>query len=175
VTYGPGSARAAYFAVESADVAGLVFASEDDEAAEAFGRRVTADGPMRASAMIDGHLVLAGTRELLRAADAAAGGESLADSTRLDVAGEDEEGAPDILLATREPSAFGSGLQLFELEALDLPELGGVADDLGDTARYRDAQRSLRGAPTLLIEKDAGGYLAARRDGGTLRVVRRAA
>ena len=39
---------------------------------------------------------------------------------------------------------------------------------------YRDAQRRLTGAPTLLIADEDGGYLAARREGGPLRVVRRA-
>ena len=42
--------RAAYFADGPADLAGLVFDAEDEEAAEAFGRKVTSAGPMRASA-----------------------------------------------------------------------------------------------------------------------------
>jgi hypothetical protein len=50
---------------------------------------------------------------------------------------------------------------------------GGVAEDLGDTPRYRDAERRLFGPPTLLIERE-GGYLAARREGSALTVVRRA-
>ena len=329
--------RAAYFA--AGDAAGLVLESEDDDAAEAFGRKVTAGGPMRASAVIDGHLVLAADRGLLRAANAAAGGQALADSTRLDVSGEDDDRAPDVLLAAG-PDAFAGGMQLIGFDALDLPEpgagpftarvwrddggerteiaglpaedpptlvdvpgaawlaiasgdlsagdplargigalrtiqrwpelgleglfehlgagvffvqgrsrldvgarllavapdeaalrravtalardiprsrwsaelnagagylqlavsrrgarlgprfflqvedgrlflnlgerVGGVADDLDATAPYRDAERRLRGAPTLLIVDVDGGYLAARREGGALRVVRRA-
>jgi hypothetical protein len=62
--------RAAYFAIGSQDIAGLVFDAEDEEAAEAFGRKVTSGGPMRASAVIDGRLVLTSTPELLRAAAA---------------------------------------------------------------------------------------------------------
>ncbi len=53
--------RAAYFADGPADAGGLVFDAEDEEAAEAFGRKVTSAGPMRASAIIDGRLVLAST------------------------------------------------------------------------------------------------------------------
>jgi hypothetical protein len=45
---------------------------------------------------------------------------------------------------------------------------GGVAEDLGDTRRDRDAERRLGGAPTLLSDS-----LAARRAGRTLTVVRR--
>ena len=115
--------RAAYFAVGPADTYGLVFDTEDEEAAAAFGRKVTSAGPQRASAVIDGRLVLASTRELLRAANAAADSGSLGDST-----------------------------------------------ELADTRRYRDAERRLGGAPTLLVMRDSG-YLAARREGETLRIV----
>ena len=45
-----------------------------------------------------------------------------------------------------------------------------MAEDLDDTLRYRDARRRLGGAPTLLVERPSG-YVAARRDGGTLIVV----
>jgi hypothetical protein len=136
--------RAAYFANESADAAGLVLATEDEEAAEAFGRRVTAAGPLRASAIVDGHLVIASTRELLQAANAAAGGQSLADSTRLDVDGEDGEDAPDALLAVREPGALDGGLELAGLDAVDLPP------ELGDgplTARTRGERTEITGLP----------------------------
>jgi hypothetical protein len=47
------------------------------------------------------------------------------------------------------------------------PVPGGVAEDLGDTPRYREAERRLGGPPTLLT-----GSLAARRDGTTLVVSR---
>jgi hypothetical protein len=107
--------RAAYFANGPADIAGLVFETDDEEAAEAFGRKVTAAGPMRASAVIDGRLVVAATRDLLRAANAAADSGSLADSTRLDVAGEDGDDPPDILLAAEEPRAFAAGVEVYEL------------------------------------------------------------
>jgi hypothetical protein len=134
--------RAAYFAVGSADAAGVVLASEDDDAAEEFARRVTAAGPLRESAIVDGHLVLAGSRELLRAANAAAGGESLADSTRLDVAGEDEDGAPEILLAARDAAAFATGMELVQ-DTFELPELGGGPL----TARVRDGTTEITGLP----------------------------
>ena len=52
--------------------------------------------------------------------------------------------------------------------------VGGVAEDLPDTDRYRDAERRLGGAPTLLIEREGGGYEAARRDGEAYTVVTRA-
>jgi hypothetical protein len=46
--------------------------------------------------------------------------------------------------------------------------VGGVAEDLGDTRRYREAARRLGGPPTLLTEDRA-----ARDDGrGTLRISR---
>jgi hypothetical protein len=61
--------RAAYFAIGPSDESGLVFDVEDEEAAEAFARKVTEAGPLRASAIIDGRLVLTSSRELLRAAD----------------------------------------------------------------------------------------------------------
>ena len=51
---------------------------------------------------------------------------------------------------------------------------GGVAEDLDDTPRYRDAERRLRGAPTYLLERPRGGYVAARREGTSLRIVTRA-
>jgi hypothetical protein len=274
--------RAAYFA-RADDEYGLVFDAEDEDAAEAFGRKVTAGGPLRASAIVDGRLVIASSRDLLRAAAAADAG-SLADSARLDVTGEDGDEVPDVLLATEDPHAFAEGLELYdirpeelqlpplgdgpftarvrdgrvELEGLapvddvipsladatgaatfafasadlgadlplvrdlagvdlDLPALGagtlvvqgdgvrviaetgdeaglreqagkrdlevgdghvrlvigpepgGVAEDLGDTKRYRDAERRLGGPPTLLT-----GSLAARRDGETLVIVGRA-
>ena len=59
---------------------GLVFDAEDEEAAEAFGRKVPSAGPMRAAAMIDGWLVVTSTRALLRIGSAAADSGSLADS-----------------------------------------------------------------------------------------------
>jgi hypothetical protein len=109
--------RAAYFAITATDESGLVFDVEDEDAAEAFARKVTAAGPLRASAIIDGKLVLTSSRELLRAADAASGGQALADSTRLDVAGEDEEGAPDFLFALADRRLFARGLEAFEIPA----------------------------------------------------------
>ena len=39
-------------------------------------------------------------------------------------AGEDEDDAPPILLAARDPAAFAGGLQLVEFDAVDLPALG---------------------------------------------------
>ena len=113
--------RAAYFVDAAGDESGIVLAA------------------------IDGHLVIAGTRELLQAAEAAADDRSLADAKRLDVAGEDEDGAPDIRV---------------DLNLGTRP--GGAADDLGDTPRYQDAERRLGGAPTLLVVERSSGYLAAR-------------
>jgi hypothetical protein len=120
--------RAAYFAIGPQDIAGLVFDAEDEEAAEAFGRKVTAGGPMRASAVIDGRLVLASTRALLRAADAAADSGSLADSTKLDVAGEDADDPPDFLIAAEEPPIVPQAFEL--VKAMDRPEIPDEA--LGD-------------------------------------------
>jgi hypothetical protein len=137
--------RAAYFARGTRDEFGLVFASEDDEAAEAFGRRVARGGPLRASAIIDGYLVLASSRDLLRAANAAAGGEALGDSVRLDVAGEDEEDAPEVLLATADARALATGSDLFDV----LPDEPAV-EIRGDgpfTARRWDDRVELRGLP----------------------------
>jgi hypothetical protein len=135
--------RAAYFAIGPQDIAGLVFDAEDEEAAEAFGRKVTAGGPMRASAVIDGRLVLASTPELLRAAAAAARSGSLADSTKLDVAGEDGDDAPDFLIAAEEPPVVPRAFEL--VKVMDRPE---IPDEmLGDgplTARVweeRDERR----------------------------------
>jgi hypothetical protein len=117
--------RAAYFAIGPEDTAGLVFDAEDEEAAEAFGRKVTAAGPMRASAVIDGRLVLTSTPDLLRAAAAAARSGSLADSTKLDVAGEDGDDPPDVLVAAEEPRLVPRGLELVNADA---PELGALGD-----------------------------------------------
>jgi hypothetical protein len=103
--------RAAYFTRPASDVAGLVLDSEDDEAAEAFARKLTARGPYRASAIIDGHLVLTSDQALLRAVNASAGGEALADSARLDVSGEDGDDAPDIVIAAEEPRTLVAGLE----------------------------------------------------------------
>ena len=50
---------------------------------------------------------------------------------------------------------------------LDVGETpGGVAEDLGDTRRYRDAERRLGGPPTFLSAR-----VAARRAGRALTVV----
>jgi hypothetical protein len=136
--------RAAYFA-RADDEYGLVFAADDEEEAEAFGRRVATAGPLRASAVIDGYLVLASSRELLRAANAAAGGQALANSTRLDVTGEDEDDPPEILLATQDTRAFTSGLDLF-----DFPSRGPALDLAGDgplTARLWDEVTEVKGLP----------------------------
>ena len=128
--------RAAYFTTAAPDVAGLVLDSEDDEAAEAFAREFTAAGPFRASALIDGHLVLTADRALLRAANASAGGEALADSARLDVSGEDEDDAPDILIATDEPRTLLTGLDLTGVLSRELPiEVEALAGDGPLTAR----------------------------------------
>jgi hypothetical protein len=127
--------RAAYFQRGGEDEYGLVFASENDERAEAFARKVASGGPLRASAVIDGYLVLASSRELLRAANASAGGQSLADSARLDIDGEDEEDAPDILMAGDHPDVL--------LSRLPWPEQGSIPTDaFGDdpvTARLWNA------------------------------------
>jgi hypothetical protein len=136
--------RAAYFAIVARDEAGLVFDVEDEEAAEAFARKVTAAGPLRASAIIDGKLVLTSSRDLLRAADAAAGGQALADSTRLDVAGEDEEEAPDVVLATSEPRAFAAGVDAFDVPAEPAIPL---IDDGPVTARMWDDLVEVKGLP----------------------------
>ena len=106
--------RAAYFKRAAQDEYGLVFDSEDDERAEEFGREVATGGPLRASAVIDGHLVLASSREVLRAASAAAGGEALADSIRLDVAGEDSDEPPDFLVAAEEPRDVPAAFELMK-------------------------------------------------------------
>ena len=138
-------ARAAYFTDGSADTYGLVFASEDDAAAEAFARKVTAAGPLRASAVIDGHLVVTSSRELLRAADAAEGGQALADSARLDVAGETGKDAPEVLIATVEPETFVAALEVYADLPDHLPEV-----DFGDgplTARIFADVIELHGLP----------------------------
>ena len=109
--------RAAYFADGPADAGGLVFDAEDEEAAEAFGRKVTSAGPMRASAVIDGRLVITSTRALLRAANAAADSGSLADSTKLDVAGEDADDPPDVLIAAEEPRVVPRAFELVKVMA----------------------------------------------------------
>jgi hypothetical protein len=132
--------RAAYFA-RSGDDYGLVFASEDDDQAERFAARVAVGGPLRASGIVDGYLVLASSRELLRAANAAAGGQALADSTRLDVAGEDEDDAPEILLATETERAFAAGARVYDLPAVD------EAGDGPLTARRWDDLTEIRGLP----------------------------
>jgi hypothetical protein len=124
--------RAAYFAIGPQDIAGLVFDAEDEEAAEAFGRKVTAGGPMRASAVIDGRLVLTSTPELLRAAAAAARSGSLADSTKLDVAGEDGDDPPDVLVAAEDPPIVP---RAFEVVNAEEPELGEAPGDGPLTAR----------------------------------------
>lgn len=139
--------RAAYFARGERDEFGLVFASEDDEAAEAFARKVARGGPLRASAIIDDYLVLASSRELLRAANAAAGGEALGDSARLDVAGEDGDDAPAVLLATEDARALATGVELFDV----LPEEPAV-DVRGDgpfSARRWDGLAELKGLPAV--------------------------
>ncbi len=150
--------RAAYFSDGSQS--GLVFATEDDDAAEAFGRKATAAGPLQASAVIDGHLVLTSSRELLRAANAAAGGQALADSTALDVAGEDQE---ELLLATSEPLAFTAGLELYGVlpDEVRLPPLG----DGPFAARVRDGRVELSGlapgpAAPSLEDAPGGAWLA---------------
>ena len=155
--------RAAYFS--DGTQSGLVFATEDDDAAEAFGRKATAAGPLQASAVIDGHLVLASSRELLRAANAAAGGQALADSTALDVAGEDEE---DLLLATTEPRAFAAGLERYGVlpDEVRLPPLG----DGPFAARVRDGRVELSGlapqpaAPSLEDAPEAAWLAVASTD-----------
>lgn len=103
--------RVAYFTLGAPD-AGFVIDSEDDEAAEAFAAKVTTGSQYRASAMIDGHLVLTSSRALLRAANAAAGGEALADSTRLDVEGEDSDDPPAFLIAAEEPGTVPAAFEL---------------------------------------------------------------
>jgi hypothetical protein len=99
--------RAAYFRRDTEDDFGLVFASDDDEGAEAFGRKVALNGPLRASAIIDGYLVVTSSRELLRLVQAS-GGKSLADSAHLDVGGEDGDDAPDVLMTAEDTSLLVS-------------------------------------------------------------------
>ena len=136
--------RAAYFA-RADDEYGLVFAADEEDDAEAFGRRVAAAGPLRASAVIDGYLVLASSRDVLRAANAAAGGQALVDSTRLDVAGEDEKNAPAILLATEDDAAFDRGLELFDVLP-DEPDIE-TSGDGPLTARVWDDLVEVKGLP----------------------------
>ena len=136
--------RAAYFAMGTSDEAGLVFDVEDEEAAQAFARKVTAAGPLRASAIVDGKLVLASTRELLRAANAAAGGQALADTARLDVAGEDDDEAPSVLFATDRAGVFEAGIEAFDIPVeAAIP----VLDDGPVTARVWDHLVEVRGLP----------------------------
>ena len=135
--------RAAYFA-RAPDDYGLVFDAEDDEAAEAFARKVTAAGPLRASAVIDGRLVIASSRDLLRAANAAADAGSLADSTKLDVAGED--GDDPLTRGARTPRAFAAALEQFEVLPDELPlPIEALAGDGPLSARVRDGVVELRG------------------------------
>jgi hypothetical protein len=131
--------RAAYFERGSQDEYGLVLASEDDERAEAFGRKVATDGPLRASAIIDGYLVLASSRELLRMVQASADGRGLADSPRLDVGGEDGDDAPDVLMAGEAPSELLSRFQW-------LPRISAeaFADDPITLRIWNDLPRSRR-------------------------------
>lgn len=102
---------------------------------------------MRRLAVIDGYLVLASSRELLRAADAAAGGEALGDSARLDVAGEDDDDPPEILLATDDARALATGLELFDVlpeePAVDLPGSGPF------TVRVWDHLIEIKGLPAV--------------------------
>ena len=117
--------RVAYFAVGGHGF-GLVLETEDEKASETFAREVTAAGPHRASKVIDGQLVLASTGEVLRAA---VNGESLADSTRLDVAGDDAKGAPNQLVAVERSDDLLPALRLLHLlpdrvPEIDLPILG---------------------------------------------------
>ncbi len=137
--------RAAYFVLTD-DEYGLVFDAEDEEAAEAFGRKVTAGGPQRASAIIDGRLVLASSRALLRAMNAAADSGSLADSTRLDVEGEDGDDPPDFLIAAEEPRVVPRAFEL--VKVMDQPDVPDEA--LGDgplTARVWDRRFEVAGLP----------------------------
>ena len=137
--------RAAYF-VLAQDEYGMVFDAEDEEAAEAFGRKVTAGGPQRASAIIDGRLVLASSRDLLRRMNAAADSGSLADSTRLDVEGEDGDDPPEVLIAAVEPSVVPRAVDLVEvMDRLPVPD-----EALGDgplTARFWDRRIEVTGLP----------------------------
>jgi hypothetical protein len=135
--------RAAYFARADDDY-GLVFAADDEDEAEAFARRVATAGPLRASAVIDGYLVLASSRELLRAANAAAGGQALADSTRLDVAGEDGDDPPEILVATESARTLERGAELFDV-ASGSPF--GIVGDGPLTARRWKDRSELTGLP----------------------------
>jgi hypothetical protein len=137
--------RAAYFVLTD-DEYGLVFDAEDEEAAEAFGRKVTAAGPQRASAIIDGRLVLASSRALLRAVNAAADSGSLADSTRLDVEGEDGDDPPEVLIAAEEPRVVPRAVELVkEMERPAIPD-----EALGDgplTARFWEGRIEVAGLP----------------------------
>ena len=165
--------RVAYFVVGRDDAAGFVFESEDDEAAEAFGRKVASGGPQRASAVIDGRLVLTSSRELLRAANAAADVGSLADSTRLDVTGEDGDDPPDLLLATDDPDAFFAGLDAYDVlpDELPAPVEAFAAGPL--TARVWDERVELSGlapvadvAPSLADIPGAASFAFASADLG---------
>jgi hypothetical protein len=171
--------RAAYFAL-AADEYGMVFDADDEEAAEAFGRKVTAGGPQRASAIIDGRLVLASSRDLLRRMNAAADAGSLADSTRLDVHGEDGDDPPEVLIAAVEPSVVPRAVELVEL--MDRPPI--PAEALGDgplTARFWDRRIEVAGlpphsdtAPTLANVPGAAWLAVASADLGEDAVLARA-
>ena len=106
--------RAAYFRRDAEDDFGLVFASDDDERAEAFGRKVAVNGPLRAAAIIDGYLVVTSSRELLRIVQAS-GGRSLADSSHLDVGGEEGDDAPDVLMTAEDTTVLVSRFQWSDL------------------------------------------------------------
>jgi hypothetical protein len=137
--------RAAYF-VLAEDEYGMVFDAEDEEAAEAFGRKVTSGGPQRASAIIDGRLVLASSRDLLRRMNAAADSGSLADSTRLDVEGEDGDDPPEVLIAAEEPRVVPEAVEF--VKVMDRPAIPDEA--LGDgplTARFWDRRIEVAGLP----------------------------
>ena len=127
--------RAAYFRRGAEDDFGLVFASDDDERAEAFGRRVATVGPLRASAIVDGYLVLASSRELLRIVQASSGGRALADSARLDVG---TDGAPDVMMAGELLPSF-EGLPPIPAEAL--------GDDPVTLRMWNDGRVELSGLP----------------------------
>jgi hypothetical protein len=119
--------RAAYFRRDAEDDFGLVFASDDDERAEAFGRKVAVNGPLRAAAIVDGYLVATSSRELLRIVQAS-GGRSLADSAHLDVGGEDGDDAPDVLMTAEDTAVLVSRFQWSDV----IPRSAIPATALGD-------------------------------------------
>ena len=96
--------RAAYFTMSDKpdaleDAEAVVLAVRDEKAARAFGDRVRVGGAFRVTEIVDGHLVLATSRELVQASIDAATNGALAESGRFDPGDERDDDAPAALLA----------------------------------------------------------------------------